>query len=78
MLSWNSAVDDLTPASGLTYNVRAGTNALVSWSPPTWGWHLEETPALNPAAWSNSPSGELNPTAVSTTHAAQFYRLVNP
>jgi hypothetical protein len=25
MLSWNSATDDQTPASGLTYNVRAGT-----------------------------------------------------
>jgi hypothetical protein len=25
MLSWNSATDDHTPASGLTYNVRAGT-----------------------------------------------------
>jgi hypothetical protein len=25
MLSWNSATDDQTPTSGLTYNVRAGT-----------------------------------------------------
>src|SRR5207244_6914943 len=25
MLSWNSATDGQTPASGLTYNVRAGT-----------------------------------------------------
>jgi len=157
MLSWNSATDDLTPASGLTYNVRAGstpggidlfaghvnatngfrrvpamgnaylrhslpltgltngqnvywsvqavdtsfaggpfatetsvvtiptlsittstaTNAIISWAPPTFGWHLEEAPALAPAAWSNSPSGELNPTAVNTTNAATLYRLKN-
>jgi hypothetical protein len=158
MLSWNSAVDDFTPASGLTYNVRAGstpggtdllaahvdasngfrrvpalgnamlrhtlpltgltngqtvywsvqavdtsfaggpfateisvvsipqlaitsstaTNALVSWTPPTWGWHLEETPGLNPVAWTNSLSGELNPATVSTTNPATLYRLKNP
>ena len=155
MLSWNSATDDSTAATGLTYNVRAGTtpggidlfaghvdatngfrrvpalgnaylrhslpltgltngqtvywsvqavdtsfagvpfatetsevttptlaitpstttNAIVSWTPPTFGWHLEETPALNPAAWTNSPSGELNPATVSTTNAATLYRL---
>ena len=158
MLSWNSAVDDHTPASGLTYNVRAGTspggtdllashvnatngfrrvpamgnamlrhtlpltgltngqivywsvqavdtafaggpfatetsvvtiptltitpsnstNAIVSWTPPTWGWHLKETPALNPTAWSSSASGELNPVSVTTTNSAKFYRLFKP
>ena len=158
MLSWNSAPDDLTPAPGLTYNVRAGTtpgganllaahvnaatgfrrvpalgnamsrhtlrltgltngqtvywsvqavdtsfaggpfatetsvvslpqltitpsnatNAIVSWTPPTWGWRLQETPGLNPAAWSNSPIGELSPVSVSTTNNAKLYRLANP
>jgi len=49
----------------------------ISWTPPTWGWYLEETPALNPAAWTNSPSGVLNPVSVSTTNSATFYRLKN-
>ena len=62
----------------LTITPSTATNAIVSWSPPTWGWHLEETPALNPAAWSSSASGELNPVSVNVTNAAQFYRLVNP
>jgi hypothetical protein len=53
------------------------TNALVSWTPPTWGWHLEETPGLNPAAWTNSPTGESNPATVSTTNPATLYRLSN-
>jgi len=157
MLSWNSAVDDHTPAPGLTYNVRAGTtpdgidllaghvnatngfrrvpamgnaylrhslpltgltngqtvywsvqavdtafaggpfatevsavsiprltiassdatNAVVSWSPPTFGWRLEETPTISAAAWSNSYSGELNPVSVNTTNNAKLYRLKN-
>ena len=55
----------------------AATNAIVSWSPPTFGWHLEETPALNPAVWTNSPSGELNPVTVSATNPATLYRLKN-
>jgi hypothetical protein len=56
----------------------SATNAIISWSPPTWGWHLEETPALNPAAWSASPSVELNPVSVDATNAAKFYRLTTP
>ena len=49
----------------------------ISWTPPTWGWLLQDTPSLAPTAWSNSPSGELNPTTVSTTNAAALYRLRN-
>jgi hypothetical protein len=49
----------------------------ISWTPPTWGWDLEETPSLNPVAWSNSPSGEFNPVSVSTTNTAKLYRLKN-
>lgn len=55
----------------------ATTNAVVSWSPPTYGWHLQERTNLNAGAWSNSPSGELNPAAVSTTNSAKFCRLKN-
>ena len=62
-----------TPTLAITPSTT--TNAIVSWTPPTFGWHLEETPALNPAAWTNSPSGELNPATVSTTNAATLYRL---
>jgi hypothetical protein len=54
------------------------TNAFISWTPPTFGWLLQETPTVGPATWTNSPSGELNPVSVSTTNAAKFYRLVNP
>jgi hypothetical protein len=62
----------------LTITPSNATNAIVSWSPPTWGWHLEERPALNPATWSSSASGELNPVSVNVTNAATFYRLNRP
>jgi len=159
MLSWNSATDDHTPASGLTYNVRAGstpggidlfaghvnvangfrrvpalgnaylrhslpltgltngqtvywsvqavdtsfaggpfatetsvvtiptlfvsTNSQpstinISWAPPTFGWHLEETPDLDVIVWENSVSGEENPTTVPITNSMRLYRLKNP
>lgn len=49
--------------------------ATISWAPATLGFVLQETPSLNPAAWTNSPSGSLNPVSVSTTNPAKFYRL---
>jgi hypothetical protein len=58
--------------------VSSASNAIVSWALPTWGWYLQETPGLKPAAWSNSPSGELNPVSVSTANNAKVYRLANP
>ncbi|MGN6555361.1 MAG: FG-GAP repeat domain-containing protein [Verrucomicrobiota bacterium] len=62
----------------LTITSSDSTHAIVSWTPPTWGWFLEETPALNPAAWSASPSVELNPVSVSITNTSKLYRLSRP
>jgi hypothetical protein len=159
MLSWNSATDDQTPASGLTYNVRAGTtpggndllsaqmnatsgfrrvpamgNAMLrhslpltgltdgqtvywsvqavdtafaggpfateisvvslpqltislnpqpsilnlSWTPPTFGWFLQETADLSLSHWTTTTSGSANPTTLPATNGAQFYRLYRP
>jgi hypothetical protein len=49
----------------------------ISWTPPTWGWFLQEAPTVS-GTWSDSPSGEENPTTVPTTNGATFYRLINP
>jgi hypothetical protein len=158
MLSWNSATDGQTPASGLTYNVRAGTmpgannllsahvnvtngfrrvpamgnamlrhslpltgltngqiiywsvqavdsafagglfatetsvvsipqltitptsstKAIVSWSPPTFGWLVQQSTNLNTPNWTPTTSGDANPATVPATNGAQFYRLYNP
>jgi len=156
---WQSAADDHTPASGLTYNVRAGAtldgndllaahvnatkgfrrvpamgNAMLchslpltgltngqtvywsaqavdtsfaggpfatetsvvslpvlsvalnsqpstlnlSWSPPTFGWVLQQSPNLDASNWTTTPSDGANPTTLPATNAAQFYRLFKP
>jgi hypothetical protein len=49
------------------------TNALLLWTPPTWGWVLQTTPDLTPATWTNAPSGEQNPVLVPLTNATKTY-----
>ena len=158
MLSWNSATDGQTPASGLTYNVRAGTtpggnnllsahvnatngfrrvpamgnamlrhslpltgltngqviywsvqavdtafaggpfatetsvvslpqlsvtrpdatNVLVSWTPPTFGWTLQQGTNLSVNNWTPTASGSANPAILPATNATTFYRLSKP
>jgi hypothetical protein len=160
MLSWNSATDGQTPASGLTYNVRAGTtpggnnllsahvnatngfrrvpamgNAMLrhslpltgltngqtvywsvqavdtafaggpfatetsvvslpvlsvslnssasstlnlSWTPPTFGWVLQQSPHLSASNWTTTASGSANPVTLPATNGTQFYRLSQP
>jgi hypothetical protein len=56
----------------------AAPNAVISWTPPTFGMVLQERTPLNPGVWSNSPSGELNPVTVAATNSARFYRLTSP
>ena len=156
MLSWNSTTDGQTPASGLTYNVRAGAtpggndllsahvnatngfrrvpamgNAMlrhslpltgltngqtvywsvqavdtafaggpfaietsvvslpalsislnfppstlnVSWSPPTFGWVLQQGTNLGASDWTATTSGSANPATLAVTNGPQFYRL---
>jgi hypothetical protein len=49
--------------------------ALISWTPDTPGFVLQESLALTPPAWTNSPSGAVNPVTVPATLPAKFYRL---
>jgi hypothetical protein len=51
----------------------------LSWTPPTWGWFLQQASAINPGVWIDAPSGEMNPSTVPATNGARFYyRLFNP
>jgi len=50
-------------------------NATISWSPDTPGYILQETGSLDPANWTNSPSGSTNPIVVPAVPPAKFYRL---
>jgi hypothetical protein len=53
-------------------------NATISWAPSTPGFVLQETWALSPANWTNSPSGVTNPITVPALWPAKFYRLAKP
>lgn len=47
----------------------------ISWQPADPAWRLQESPALSPPAWVDSPSGNLNPIVVPSTSPAKYYRL---
>jgi hypothetical protein len=53
-------------------------NAIISWTPNTPGFVLQETWVLAQPNWTNSPSGSANPATVQTLNAAKFYRLTHP
>jgi hypothetical protein len=52
--------------------------ATLSWTPATPGFVLQETWALSPANWTNSPSGATNPVVVPAALPTKFYRLFKP
>ena len=58
--------------------VATNANAVISWQPSYLGVVLQESPSLNPAAWTNSPSGATNPIVVPATNTTMFYRLFKP
>lgn len=51
---------------------------MISWTPNTPGFLLQETATLEPSDWTNSPSGSANPITLSATFPAKFYRLSKP
>jgi hypothetical protein len=65
-------------APTLTISRDAPGYALVSWTPNTPGFVLEETWSLSPSNWTNSPSGAANPVVVPATLPSKFYRLHQP
>ncbi len=67
-----------TNAPTLTIVPATAGNATISWTPPTPGFVLQETWALSPANWTNSPSLATNPINVSVTLPTKFYRLSKP
>ncbi len=67
-----------TNAPVLTIVPAAPGQASISWTPSTPGFVLQETWALSPANWTNSPSGGTNPIVVPATLPAKFYRLFQP
>jgi len=69
-----------TPGAPTLMIAAAGAGfAQISWTPDTGtNWVLQQTVALLPADWTNSPSGSTNSIVVPATSAAKFYRLFKP
>ena len=57
----------------------AGTGlAMISWTPATTNWVLQENLNLATTNWVNSPSGSTNPIVVPVNLPTKFYRLSTP
>jgi len=65
-------------APKLTISPAAPGQAMISWLPNSPGWILQETATLQPANWTNSPSGATNSVVVPATLPSRFYRLFKP
>ena len=68
----------VTGAPTLTIAPATPGNAVISWSPATPGFVLQETWVLSPPNWTNSSSGATNPIIVPAALPAKFYRLFKP
>jgi hypothetical protein len=56
----------------------SGVNVIVSWSPTTPGFSLEQSSTLLPLSWGAAPSGGANPATIPLSTATRFYRLHKP
>jgi len=67
-------------AGAPTLAIGAGTpgHAVISWTPNTPGFVLQETLSLSPTNWVNSASGATNPIVVPSAVPTKFYRLFKP
>ena len=65
-------------APTLTIAAAAPGLATISWTPMAPGYVLQETSAITPFNWTNSPSGATNPVIVPATLPAKIYRLQKP
>ncbi len=65
-------------APTLTVAAGAPGQAVISWSPATPGFVLQETPSLENPNWVNSSSGATNPVNVPEAGLSKFYRLRKP
>ena len=52
--------------------------ALISWSPDTPGFVLQERASLSSGSWADAPGGTNNPVTVPAALPTTFYRLHKP
>lgn len=62
----------------LTITLSTPGTAVISWTPVSTNWVLQERVSLISGGWSNAPSGPTNPVVVPATVPIKFYRLLSP
>jgi hypothetical protein len=75
---WSGVVVSETATGTPTLVIQlSGANVVISWSPATPGFQLEQSDDLSSSSWSAAPAG--NPTApIPTSNGTKFYRLKKP
>ena len=74
---WPGIVVPATGGAPALYVQLIGNSILISWSPATTGFSLEQTDNLSSPAWSPGPTG--NPSApIPAGSGTRFYRLKKP
>ena len=65
----------VTGAPTLTIARATPGQALITWTPATAGFVLQENLNLGTPTWTNSPSGFTNPITVPASGPVKYYRL---
>jgi len=76
--SFDYWVVKIAPAPTLTIARGSPGEVVLSWEPEVPGFGLQESPALNPPAWTDAEGGSSNPAIVPVTTAHRFFRLYKP
>jgi hypothetical protein len=74
---WPGIVVASTGEAPTLYLQLSGANVVISWSPATPGFALEQTDSLAAPAWSTAPPGNPTPP-IPVAGASRFYRLKKP
>lgn len=69
--------DPIVPPSLMITPAGAG-QVMVSWTPTTPGFVLQESWSFATPNWTNAPSGASNPITIPVAGGARFYRLSKP
>ena len=74
---WPGLVVPSTTGGPTLFIQLSGASVIISWSPSSPGFALEQTDSLVSPSWSAGPTG--NPTApIPASSATKFYRLSKP
>ena len=74
---WPGIIVPSTGGAPTLFIQLSGANVIISWSPGTPGFSLEQADDLNLPAWSAGPGGNPTPP-IAVTGGSRFFRLTKP